>query len=210
MEKEKKYLLLNWILLTSYGCINLFAIYSSIYSWPTQGSTLWFLLIIFCPPFLHNLVLIGYVAIFKKRPHWKKIYRFLTILCGILLAGGLLQITQKISLARFKSAYSPLLVQIQQKMPQPCDEHYFETPAVYRYNHSVTQKLLKDGKPIGGILYNGQRFVLHFRAGSVDMDNSTLFYDSELKTWRFFHNDDAGEATNFSARSKGLTPCKVF
>lgn len=210
MEKEKKYLLLNWILLTGYGCINLFALYSSIYSWPTQGSIIWFLLIIFCPPFLYHLIFIRYVLILKKRPHWKKIYRFITMICGILLAGGLLQITQKISLARFKTAYSPMIVQVQQKMPFPCDAHYFEIPAVYGYNHSVTQKLLKDGKPIGGLFYNAQRFVLYFRAGSVDMDNSTIFYDSEMKSWRFFHNDDGAEAANFASRSKGLTQCRVF
>jgi len=55
-QKEKKYLLLNWVLLTGYACINLFALYSSAYSWPTQGSIIWFLLIIFCPPFLYHLV----------------------------------------------------------------------------------------------------------------------------------------------------------
>lgn len=206
MEKEKKYLLLNWILLIGYGCINLFALYGSIYSWPTQGSTLWFLLIIFCPPFLYHLVFIGYVLILKKRPHWKKVYRFLTLMCGILLAGGLLQITQKIGLARFKTAYNPLIVQIQKKMPTPCDAHYFEISEVYRYNHSVAKKQ----KPVGALLYNPQRFVLHFRAGSVDSDNSTIFYDSEMKNWRFFHNDDNAEAENFAIRSKGLTRCKVF
>jgi hypothetical protein len=210
MEKEKKYLLLNWILLAGYGCINLFAIYSSIYSWPTQGSIICFLLIIFCPDFLYHLVFIGYVSILKKRPHWKKVYRLLTMICGILLAGGVLQITQKISLARFKAAYNPLIVQVQQKMPLPCNAYYFEIPEVYRYNHSVTQKLLQYGKPSGGLLYNSQRFVLHFRAGSVDMDSSTIFYDSELKNWRFFHNDDVVEAANFAARSQGLMLCQVF
>lgn len=210
MEKEKKYLLLNWILLTGYGCINLFAIYSSIYSWPTQGSNIWFLLIIFCPPFLYHLVFIAYVSVLKKRPRGKKIYRFLTIICGVLLAGGLLQLTQKISLTRFKSAYSPMIAQVQQKMPLPCDVHYFEIPEIDRYNHSVTQKILQQGKPAGGLFYNSQRFVLHFRAGSVDMDNSTIFYDSEMKNWRFFHNDDVAEAENFAARSKGLTRCSLF
>lgn len=210
METEKKYLLLHWILLISYGCINLFAVYSSMYSWPTQGSFIWFLLIIFCPFFLYHLVFIGCVTVLNIRPHWKKSYLFLTIISGILLAGGVLQITQKISLARFKTAYSPMVFQVQQKMPFPCNAHYFEIPAVYRYNHSVTQKLLWKGKPTGGLLYNPQRFVLYFRAGSVDMDNSTIFYDSEIKNWQFFHNDEVAEAENFAARSKNLSLCKEF
>jgi hypothetical protein len=210
MEKEKKYLLLNWILLTGYGCINLFALYSSAYSWPTQGSVIWFLLIIFCPPFLYHLVFIAYELILKKRLHWKKSYRFITLLCGVLLAGGLLQLTQKISLTRFKTAYSPLVAQVQQKMPLPCDSHYFEIRAVNRYNHSVTQKPFNQGKPSAALLYNPQRFVLYFRGGSVDMDNSTLYYDSETQSWSFFHNDDAVMTESFDTRTKGLIKCPDF
>lgn len=210
MEKEQKYLLLNWILLTGYGCINLFAFYSSIHSWPTQGSIIWFLLIIFCPPFLYHLVFLGYVLILKQRLHWKKSYRVITMVCGVFLAGGLLQIAQKISLSRFKTAYAPLIAKVQQNMPVPCRGDYFEIPSVQDYNQSVTQKLLKQGRPEAALLYNSQRFVLTFRGGSVDMDSSTLFYDSETKNWRFFHNEDSRESQNLAERSKGLTNCKDF
>jgi hypothetical protein len=210
MEKEKKYLLLNWILLGSYGGINLFAFYSSAYAWPTLGSIIWFLLLIFCPPFLYHVVFIGYVLILKKRLHWKKSYRFITLIVGILLAGGLLQLTQNISFNRFKMAYKPMMIAVQQKMPYPCDAHYFEIPAVNRYNHSVTQKILQQGKPSGALWHNAQRFIVYFRAGSVDMDNSTLVYDSETKNWLFFHNDDVVMAKAFAERIKGLTRCTVF
>jgi hypothetical protein len=209
MEKEKKYLLLNWILLVGYGCINFFAFYSSIHSWPTQGSFIWFLLIIFCPPFLYHLVFIVYVLTQHKIPHWKKIYRFVTLICGILLAGGLLQLTQKISLSRFKTAYSPLIAQVQQNMPLPCNKHYFEIAQVNHYNLTVTQKILWQGKPFGKIFYNPQRFIVYFRAGSVDNDNSTLFYDSKTKVWHFFHNDDVLEAQTFAVDIKGLSQCQL-
>jgi len=210
MVKEKKYLLLNWILLASYGCIIFFALYSSVYSWPTQGSSIWFLLIIFCSSFLYHLAYIGYAVTLKKKPHLKKSYRFVTLVCGILLAGGLLLLTQKISLARFKTAYSPLITRVQQKMPLPCDGHYFEIPQVNRYNQSVTQKILNQGKPSGALLYNQQRFVVHFRGGSVDMDNSTLFYDSETQNWQFFHNDDQAMPEKFANRIKDLIRCSIF
>jgi hypothetical protein len=210
MDKEKKYLLLNWILLSGYGCINLFALYSSIYTWPTQGSIIWFLLLLFCPPFLYHTIFIGYALVLKKRLHWRKSYRFITLIIGILVAGGLLQITQKISLNRFKTAYSPLIMAVQQKMPHPCNQHYFEIPEVNRYNHSVTQKILTKNKPTGALRYNAQRFIVQFRGGSVDMDNSTLFYDSITKNWQFFHNDDLVIAKAFAERLKGLTQCSIF
>lgn len=210
MDKEKKYLLLNWILLTSYGCINLFAIYSSIYSWPTQGSIIWLLLIIFCPPFLYHVAFIIFVFTLKDKQQWQKKCRVITLISGVLLAGGLMQATQNISLLRFKAAYQPLIVAVTEKMPKPCGEDYFDMPQVRRYNYSVTQKILKNGKPTGELLYNAQRFVLFFRAGSVDMDNSSLFYDSEKQSWRFFHNDNTLETKNFSNRIKGLGRCSRF
>jgi hypothetical protein len=210
MDKEKKYLLLNWILLTSYGCINLFAVFSCVYSWPTQGSIIWFLLIIFCPLFLYHVVFIAFVLMQKDRQQWVKKCRVVTLISGVLLAGGLLQLTQKISLIRFKNAYSPMIVKVAEKMPNPCGEDYFQIPQVQRYNQSVTQKILKNAKPAGELLYNVQRFVLYFRAGSVDRDNSSLFYDSTNKEWHFFHNDNALEAKNFSMRIKGLSRCSRF
>jgi hypothetical protein len=205
-QMRKKFLLLNWILVISYGGIISFAFYSSAYSWPTQGSVIWFLLLIFCPPFLYHCVFISYVLVLDKKPHWKKIYRLITLVGGVLFAGGLLQITQKISLSRFKTAYSPLTEHIQKKMPLPCDTHYFEIPSVHDYNHSVAKK----DKPITGLLYNAQRFVLHIRGGSVDMIGSTLFYDSELKDWSFFHNADSDATEKFAVRIKGLMACKNF
>ena len=207
---KKKYLLLNWILLASYGFILLFALYSSIYCWPTQGSVIWFLLIIFCPPFLYHGVFTGYTLIFNKLPHWKKSYRFITLVVGFFLAGGLLQITQSQSLSRFKTAYAPLIAQVHAKMPQPCHGDYFDIPQVQNYNASVTQKILTQGKPMAALFYNSQRFVVYFRAGSVDAGGSTLFYDSDSKSWRFFHHSDVQATDNFRFRVHKLTKCSQF
>ncbi len=207
---DKKYLLLNWVLLISYGCIILFAVYSSIYCWPTKGSVIWFLVIIFCPPFLYHLVFIGYALIFNQLLHWKKSYRLITLVTGILLAGGLLQLTQTLSLARFKTAYSPLVKQIQAKMPTPCAADYFEIPQVHAYNLSVTQKILQQKKPLGALYYNPQRFVLCFRAGSVDVAGSSLVYDSRTKQWDFFHQSEIQAIDKFNVQINKLIKCRNF
>jgi hypothetical protein len=207
---KKKYLLLNWILFSSYGSLILFAFYSSIYCWPTQGSVIWFLLIIFCPPFLYHSVFLGYALIFDRLLHWKKSYRLLTLIIGLLLAGALLQISQSLSFSRFKTAYSPFIAQIQQKMPQPCDRNYFAIPQVQQYNASVTQKILKNNRPAGALFYNAQRFVLYFRAGAVDVTGSTLFYDSSYHQWFFFHQTNNQAADNLAARLYKLRQCSTF
>jgi hypothetical protein len=211
MEKERKYLLLNWILLSGYACLNLLAFYISAYSWPTQGSVVWLLLIIFSGPFLYHSLFIVYVLTLHQRPHWKKIYRLMTMVAGILLAGGvLLLVAQKISLARFTSAYGDLVAEVSQKMPQPCGVDYSQIPAVTAYNQSTYQMVRHQGKPIGLIFYNQQRFGIYFRAGSVDMDSATLFYDSETKNWLFFHNEDLATKQQVTERMQGLAKCAVF
>ena len=207
---KKKYLLFNWILFTGYGCIILFALYSSIYCWPTQGSVIWFLLIFFCPPFLYHGIFIGYALASDKLLHWKKSYRFVTLIVGFLLTGGLLQITQYLSLLHFKTAYRPFIAQIQANLPQPCNKEYFKIPQVQQYNASVTQKILKQGQPAGALFYNKQRFVLYFRAGSVDPGGSYLSYESQTRQWTLFHHNDFAAVDKFAAQIHKLTQCQRF
>ena len=207
MEKEKKYLLLHWILLAGFGCLNLLVFYSSCYVWPTQGSLIWSLLLLFCPPFLYHLIFISHVLFYKRPLVWKKSYYALTILGGIFIAGGILQIAQQISLTRFETAYQPMIAQIQRNMPMPCRTHYFELPTLADYNQSVSQKILVQNKPRGRLFYDEKRFVLYFQAGSIDRDNSSLVYDSAFKRWHFFHNDTLAESDYFIARRIGLTAC---
>ena len=92
----------------------------------------------------------------------------------------------------------------------PCKGDYFEIASVKRYNASVISKILIQNKPEGRLLYNTRRFILNFRGGSIDMNNSTLFYDSETKIWHFFHNDTLKETANFAERTQGLIQCRIF
>ncbi len=210
VTSKKKYLLLNWVLFISYGCIILFALYASIYCWPTKGSVIWFLIIIFCPPFLYHLVFIGYALLFNKTLHWKKSYRFITLIIGFLLAGGLLQLTQYLSLSRFKTAYQPLIAQIQITMPHPCRADYFKIPQVQSYNLSLIQKSFDKQKPTGALFYNSQRFVLYLRGGSVDIAGSHLVYDSQVKQWVFFHDTDMQALDKFNNQINKLPRCQQF
>ncbi len=207
ISKNARYLLFNWILLISYGGINLFAVYSLTHSWPTQGSVIWFLLIIFCPAFLYHLTFISYVLILQKPPQWTRLFRLMTLIGGVLFAGGVLQYTQKKAFKHFRKAYTPLVELVQHKMPQPCNANYFTLPSVSQYNYSVTHGY---HKPVSGLFYNQQRFIVYFQGGSVDMNNSTLFYDSQNHNWLFFHNNDLAMFEQFKRRLEGLQNCPIF
>ncbi|MEY4768995.1 MAG: hypothetical protein RL637_1634 [Pseudomonadota bacterium] len=200
-----RYLLFNWILLIGYGAVNIFAFYDLAHSWPTQGSVIWYLLLIFCPAFLYHLTFISYVLISHQPPQWSRLFRLMTLIVGILFAGGLLQYTQKKALKRFKKAYAPLVEKIQHQMPTPCAINYSKIPEIIHYNRSISSVDSQSSLP--KLFYNSQKFVIYFRAGSVDMDNSTLFYDSIDKNWQFFHNSDTASYQQFIQKTIGLTSC---
>lgn len=210
MDKQKKSLLLNWILLVIYSAINISTIYSLSHSWPNQGSFLWFLLVFFCPPFLYHFISISYGLALQKDFRWKKSLRLATFIAGFLLAGSLLQYAQRSSLRKFNRAYQPLIERVKQKMPTPCDELYFQTAKVRTYNHRINRMVSRQGKPIGELLYNEQRFIIHFLGGSIDIDGSTVFYDSDIGEWQLFHNDDMQKMDNLNFRQLGLTKCEAF
>lgn len=56
--------------------------------------------------------------------------------------------------------------------------------------------------------YNAQRFVLALPGRSVDIDGSTMFYDSRSQRWRKMHNDELGRTGELSALTAGLSMCR--
>jgi hypothetical protein len=64
-------------------------------------------------------------------------------------------------------------------------------------------------RPAGNLAYDRTRFVLSFGAGSIDIDGSTIFYDSTVGHWKLFHNDDTGDSGALDQRIEGLAACKV-
>jgi hypothetical protein len=190
MDEYKKSLVVNWILLVIYSNINIYTVYSLSHSWPNKGSLSWFSLIFFCPPFLYHFVAISYTLAIKENFRWKKCLRLGTLIAGFLLAGGLLNYTQKSSLRKLNRAYFPMVKALNKNMPMPCGHNYLQIPSVVVYNGKTKRTIMKEGKPIGELWYKKKRFILSFLGGSVDIDGSTLFYDSEIQQWQIFHNDN--------------------
>jgi len=210
MDEYQKSLLLNWVLLLIYSGITIYSIYSLSHSWPNKGSLSWFFPIFFCPPFLYHFITISYTLATKKSFYWKKWLRLITIFIGILLAGILLQYTQNSSLRKFNRAYFPMTQELKENMPMPCHGDYFQIPQVVIYNGSSHRMVTYEGKPIGELWYNQKRFVILFLAGSVDVDGSSLFYDSEAQKWQLFHNDNIKILDIFKRKLVNLTKCDAL
>lgn len=210
MDGYKKSLLVNWILLIIYSSINSYTVYNLSHSWPTKGSLFWFLLIFFCPPLLYHFIAISYAVVTKRILHRKKVSRLVSLITGILLAGGLLQYSQKNSLQNFDKAYFPMIERLKQNMPMPCESEYFRIPRVVVYNKTVKRMIHQQGRPIARLGYNQDAFMLYFVAGSVDIKGSTIFYDSDVEQWQMFHNADLPMIDKFKHKLSQLKKCKTF
>jgi len=51
--------------------------------------------------------------------------------------------------------------------------------------------------------------VLSFSGSSIDIDGSTIYYDSRAGAWRKFHNDLEEESGAFKKLTEGLADCKL-
>ena len=54
-----------------------------------------------------------------------------------------------------------------------------------------------------------KRFVLAFQGGSIDIDGSTIYYDSGAGAWRKFHNDSSDDRQAYAALTAGLAECEL-
>jgi len=62
-----------------------------------------------------------------------------------------------------------------------------------------------------GTLHQGAgRFVLELAGRSIDIDGSTLYYDSATRMWQRFHNDDRAQSSAFNALVGPLAPCRFI
>lgn len=210
MEEYKRNLILNWCLFFTYSCIIFYTVHYLAYSWPNTGSFIWFLLIFLCPSFLYQFSVIACTLSCKKPPTKKILLRLITLILGFFLAGGLLKYAQNSSLRKMSRTYEPLVAQIQKNMPTPCNGDYFNIAKIVKYNNTTHLMIAQEGQPIGELFHNKKRFILYFSGGSIDIDGSTLLYDSTLKYWQIFHNDNSEMLEKLEKEKQGLNKCETF
>jgi hypothetical protein len=207
MDEYKNRLLLNAIILAICSGISLYTLYDLSYSWPTQGCFGWFILIFLAPFFIYQLLAIGHFLIHQNLLTQKFTTSLLSLFFGFLLAGAALQYTQNNALQRFIRAYAPMIQHIKHNMPTPCDQYYFKLPSVQHYNTKTARMIVQNGNPIGMLRHNSREFLLHFQGGSIDIEGSTLYYDSTTERWHFFHNNNLPEKAIFNQRHLALAKC---
>lgn len=119
--------------------------------------------------------------------------RVLAIVVALLAAGAAWQALARLSMARFERAMAPLVAQMHANASSPC-------PAPGKY------PLHPQGLP-GSLAWDTQRFIFWTRGGSMDIDGSTVWYDSTTRRWSKFHNDNRRARGEFERLQAPLREC---
>lgn len=137
---------------------------------------------------------------------WRWIARLLAIPGGLLLSALVWTPLDEISMARFERALAPLIHQIEANGAAPC-----QPAARYVIGTELADYLVDSNAPGSPLRLStlGRRFVLVADGRSIDIDGSTIFYDSSVGAWRKFHNDSSDSVQALNALIKDMKQCRI-
>ena len=175
-------------------------------SWPHEGSLAFIGYVFLCPGIVFQSFSLAY-ALGTGRPLTTRYILALVVsmLLGLVLAAQLTDRASKLAMSSFERAYAPFVSRIGANLADACADagKYFEIPAVAAFNQHT------GSRPTATLRHGDKRFVLSFSGSSIDIDGSTIYYDSRAGAWRKFHNDLEEESGAFKKLTEGLADCKL-
>ena len=192
-------------LLAAYVAIVGWVFYEESTSWPHEGTWASIAYVFLCPGILFQSFHLAYTRRTGRPLTRRALTRVVTIPLGLLLAGLLATEASALAMRGFVRAYAPFVSQIGASLADPCapGAKYFAIPSVVAFNEQT------GSRPTAHLHHDGKRFVLGFAGGSMDIDGSTIYFDSGAKAWSRFHNDDFDARGVLGKLTEGLAYCKL-
>ncbi len=135
---------------------------------------------------------------------WRAGARLAAVPVGVTAGCFLFSELDALSMTRFEGETANWVHQLDTGTPVSCpaDGRYPVDAALNAYLHG-------SGAIRHGTLHHGDgRFVLELKGRSIDIDGSTLYYDSVTRKWNRFHNDNRERTGEFEARINTLAECR--
>lgn len=199
--------LFTGLCLALWGGAALWSTYVLATAWPYVGLLPQWLLFVAMPGILFRGFDLTVMHTAKRRVGgWRRLLvRVAALVLGLAAALGGWDALDAISMQRFENAFAPFVAGLHSKHPDVCPAQSGPAlgPEVAAY--------LDDASAVRAnatLHFDAKRFVLTFQGRSMDIDGSTMFYDSVARVWRKVHNDTlmrTGELTNLV---EGLTNCR--
>lgn len=191
------------VLLTVYAGIAGVVFYQLAVAWPHASDWKQFVLVLLIPGIAINLLkLFGP----RKRVRSRRVLeRVLSVIVGVPLALVLSQVSEALAFKRFQDNYAAFVQEVQSQLPAPCVPAlaFLDTPEIADYNRNTYFV----NRPRVTIYYAPERIVISLPGGSIDIDGSTLYFDSTSAQWQHFHNDDRQARVRFEALVENLEDC---
>lgn len=174
-------------------------------SWPHEGSWLAFAQFFLCPGIVFQSLVVLYARVTGRALKHRVLVRLGTVPLGLVIGAALGFWASALAMQGFERAYTPFAEQIGANLAAPCGgaAKYFAIPAVAAYNERTGRR------PAAKLAFDGARFAVSFSGGSLDIDGSTIYYDSGARRWHKFHNDSAFASREFQSLTEGLAACKL-
>lgn len=194
--------LIGWIVAAAWSA------YALAQAWPYVRHQLQIVLLLAVPGALFRSFDLGFMQLKGRRiSGWRRVLaRAAMLAAGLVLWGALCDRLDGVSMARFERALEPLIGELHARMPKPCPP-----AADYRIAPELAAYLVESSAPRAPaeLKHDARRFVLSLHGGSIDIDGSTLFYDSARRKWRKVHNDMLDNSGELRALVAGLESCRV-
>lgn len=193
------------VLLALYVAITAWVFYEQSTSWPHEGSWALLAYVFLCPGILFQAFNLAYTRLASRALTRRALTRVVTIPLGLVFAALLGGGASDLAMHGFEQAYAPFVSQIGANRADPCGPgaKYFSIPAVAAFNEQT------GSRPTAYLHHDGKRFVLGFAGGSIDIDGSTIYYDSGAKRWWRYHNDNLEARAVHQKLTEGLATCKL-
>jgi hypothetical protein len=200
----KKSTLLSAALLAAHAGVVGWAVLHEARAWPHVGSYVQFVFFLATPGILFHAVKLAFLWRVKRPPARRWLVRLFTIPAGLFLAGALVSAADGRARASFERAYAPFLAQVEAHLADACGRtaELYALPSVVAFNRGAGLE-----RPGAKLSYDRQRFVLAFGGGSIDIDGSTIYFDSKTGSWSQFHNDDKEATAAYEKLTAGLSEC---
>lgn len=193
-----------WLLVWS--GLSLWAAYGLATAWPYELHPLLLVLLVSMSGLVFRA---GDILFMQRRGRrlagwWRAAGRLAALPLGVVLAFLLFSKLEPISMASFEGEIATWVRQMHVSAPTSCP-----ADGKYAVDAALNSYLERSGAIRGGTLHHGDgRFVLELKGRSIDIDGSTLYYDSVTRKWNRFHNDNRERAGEFQALINTLAECR--
>ena len=141
-----------------------------------------------------------YLKKHERRYRWS--FSLLSVVVGSLLTGNISSLASDIAMDRFERAYQAVADALHANEIRACEKPGDEVDIP-----DAIRPAIKGPETIW-IHYLESGFVISTRGGAIDIDGSTIYYDSTKKQWDLFHNDNQAKAESYHLVIEDSRRCK--